>query len=325
MAIQVLGIFETVTGCQQRSLKDWMEHIYGAAAVIKLRGREQTRTPAGRRMLIQVASSLLINCVHSSIRVPEHIRDYMEEAMKETGDPGPGFKVQQVMMLFADLRASMREGSVRGPGAVLHRASELDETLLDIAMGAPPEWEYETILTDVDSDVIYNGRYHVYYDYWIALMWNALRTLRIMLNEVIRGALLDGFAAKPPVFIHAEYTAQFQRATEILYELQADILATVPQCVGAGNLLRSMRGDTGQGPITAGFTPMPMAGGSLLMWPLWFAGVMDNTTDPIREFVTRTLHSIGDNQGIQQARVLADLVQRNSPIQVWNVKKSGLV
>jgi hypothetical protein len=138
MAIQVLGIFETVTGCQQRSLRDWMEHIYGAAAVIKLRGREQTRTAAGRRMLIQVASSLLINCVHRSIRVPEHICDYMGEAVKEMSDPGPGFKVQQVMMLFADLRASIREGSLKNLGAILDRALELDGILLDISRKVSP-------------------------------------------------------------------------------------------------------------------------------------------------------------------------------------------
>lgn len=316
MAIQVLGIFETVTGRQQRSLKDWMEHIYGAAAVIKLRGREQTRTPAGRRMLIQVASSLLINCVHSSIRVPEHIRDYMEEAMRQTSDPQPGFKVQQVMMHFADLRAGMREGSVKEPSTILNRALELDGILLGISMETRPGWRYETIITDADSDFIYNGRYHVYYDYWVALMWNVLRTLRIMLNEVIRDALLDGFSAKPPIFTHVNYTTQFQLATETLFELQADILAAVPQCVGG-----QIAGNTRKGPMTASFTPVPMSGASLLMWPLWFVGIMDNTTGGIRKFVTRALHSIGDAQGVQQAHVLADLVQGYSPIQVWNDKK----
>lgn len=320
MAIQVLGIFETLTGCQQRSLKDWMEHIYGAAAVIKIRGREQIRTPAGRRMLLQVTSSLLINCVHRSIRVPEHIRDYMEEAMRETSNPESGFKVQRVMMLLADLRAGIREGSMKGPDAILDRAMELDGVLLDISREVPPGWEYETIITDVDSDIVYNRRYHVYYDYWIALMWNVLRTLRIMLNGVIRGALLDGFSANPPIFTHVKYNAQFQLATEALYELQADILATVPQCVGGRNPTRPTAGDVKNDPITVKFPPIPMSGGSLLMWPLWFAGIMDNTTDAIREFVARILHSIGDIQGIQQAHVLADLVQRYSPIQVWDSK-----
>jgi len=53
MAIHVLGLFETVTGCRQRSIKDWSEHLHGAAAVIKLRGPDQIKTRPGRHMLIQ--------------------------------------------------------------------------------------------------------------------------------------------------------------------------------------------------------------------------------------------------------------------------------
>ncbi|KAK2763920.1 hypothetical protein FQN54_009539 [Arachnomyces sp. PD_36] len=318
MAIQVLGIFETVTGCQQRSLKDWMEHIYGAAAVIKLRGHQQTRTPAGRRMLIQVASSLLINCVHRAIRVPEHIRDYMEEAMRQSTTPAPGSKILQIMMLLADLRASIREGSVKGPRAILGSALELDGFLLEISANVPPGWEYATITTNIDSNFIYNGRYHVYHAYWIALMWNVFRTIRIILNDIIRGALLDGFSIKPPIFTDLKYATQLQVATETLYDMQADILATVPQFIGGINLTRTVGKDPLKDPIIAKFTPVPMSGCSFLIWPLWLAGVMDNTTDAVRNFVSRVLRSIGDNQGIRQAHILADLVERNSGIQVWN-------
>lgn len=34
--IMVFSIFEAVTGCNQKSLKDWGEHIQGAAALLKL-------------------------------------------------------------------------------------------------------------------------------------------------------------------------------------------------------------------------------------------------------------------------------------------------
>jgi len=54
ISILVLGIFETITGGQQRSLKDWAQHINGAAAVISLRGKDQIQSVAGRRMLFQV-------------------------------------------------------------------------------------------------------------------------------------------------------------------------------------------------------------------------------------------------------------------------------
>lgn len=53
MAIHILSIFETVTGCRQQSFKDWSEHLHGAAAVIKLRGPDQIKNRGGRHMLIQ--------------------------------------------------------------------------------------------------------------------------------------------------------------------------------------------------------------------------------------------------------------------------------
>jgi hypothetical protein len=74
----------------------------------------------------------------------------------------------------------------------------------------PQGWEYETVFTDIDSEFIFDGRYHVYYDCWMGYMWNALRSVRILLNEIIRDTLLEGFSSKPPRFIDSDHTAQFQ-------------------------------------------------------------------------------------------------------------------
>ncbi len=64
-------------------------------------------------------------------------------------------------------------------------------------------------------------------------------------------------------------------------------------------------------------SPIRMSGGSFLIWPLWHAGIMDISTDEVQRFVVRNLRSIGDTMGIQQANVLADLVEGRSDIEVW--------
>lgn len=48
---------------------------------------------------------------------------------------------------------------------------------------------------------------------------------------------------------------------------------------------------------------------------------MANATDKIREFTIRNLHSIGDIQGVQQAHVLANLLQTSSAIKVWDMQR----
>ncbi|CAG8958281.1 hypothetical protein HYFRA_00000636 [Hymenoscyphus fraxineus] len=320
MAIQILAIFETVTGCRQRSLKDWIEHVYGAAAVIRLRGPEQVQTLGGRRLLLHAVSNILINCVYRGIRLPEHLREYLFETFKQSAESRLEYLLMDVMVRFADLRAGVQDGSVTGLANILSSVLEMDSVLLKLCTNPPPGWEYETILTDAQTDVIFDGRYHIYSDHLVALMWNWLRTLRIMLNGMIREILLNGFSATPPLFTQVKYTAQFQTATETIFALQGDILASVPQHVGRGNPPRSMATQA-QSDNNEEVPSITMSEASSLIWPLWFAGNMANATDQIREFTLRILHSIGDIQGVRQAHVLANLLQTKSAIRVWDVQR----
>ena len=143
-----------------------------------------------------------------------------------------------------------------------------------------------------------------------------------MLNEIVRGTLLKGFASKPPIFTGTEYTAQFQISTDILYELQADILHSVPQHLGKFPK-PSMRSNTSTlVSINVGgsdFTKGRMSGGTFLIWPLWFAGVMDIATEEVRQFVIMTLKSVGDYMGIRLANVLAESVKANSDIKLKDI------
>lgn len=52
------------------------------------------------------------------------------------------------------------------------------------------------------------------------------------MNRTICDVLLKGFLAKPPIFVALEHTAQFQISTDALFQLCADILASVPQYIG---------------------------------------------------------------------------------------------
>ncbi|TVY81468.1 hypothetical protein LSUE1_G002769 [Lachnellula suecica] len=306
MAIHILSIYETITGCKQRSFKDWTAHLNGAAAVVKLRGIDQIKDREGRHMLLQLSSQMMIVCMQSNSRLPAHIREYMKAAfayVEETaGTPEATFVVQECMASLSDLRADIAEGIITDPQVIISKCVELDGTLLKIVTEVPPGWEYTTVYTDRDSDFIFNGRYHVYHDHWMAQIWNSLRTLRAMLNEKIRDLLLEGFSSKPTRFTEPEYAAQFQICTETLIQMHADILASTVQHLGTG-----MINNTNANPQDLAL--IPMSGGAFLMWPLWFAGVMDVANPTSRGFVVKNLHAIADILGIQQARVLARSVE----------------
>jgi len=316
MSIMILGIFESITGCRQDSLKDWAEHIKGAAAVIKLRGREQLNRPAGRRLLVHVTAYLMIACLNRQVALPSHIIEYMTAAYEMARTPDPAFNVQFTMMKYSSLLADVVQERLTDHQTIIDKSLELDATLLDIVTNVPPGWEYVTIFTDEQSEYVWNGRYHVYQDYWMGQMWNSLRTARILLHEMIRNTLLDGFSHKPPIFSASEHSAQFQISTDTIYQMQADILCTVPQHIGY-----FPKGETGfktLAELDQSMLPMiKMSGGAFIMWPLWLAGILDIATEDVRQFVKRNLDSIGTTMGIRQAQVLADIMVAKTGITVW--------
>jgi hypothetical protein len=319
VAIMVLGIFETITGSKPALLKNWADHVNGAAAVVKLRGREQLQSPASRRITIQASSDLAATCIHRGIAVPECIGELMAEVREIDINPDPPFTVVEMLIKYASFNASIRRGSCSDPKVIIDKALEMDGVLSDLFTGIP-EWEYTTVSTNVASDMVYNGRYHVYYDPWVARVWNAMRTVRILLHEKIRDALRSGFSSKPPLFYRSEHTVQFQTSTDICYKLQADILATVPQHL---SLFSRPEASSEDFPTAKALGPkprdhmndilsVPMSNGCFLVWPLWFAGVMDVTTEPIRQFVVKNLKFIGHEMGINKALVLATMIEPNA-------------
>ncbi|KAN0090409.1 hypothetical protein V8E51_018988 [Hyaloscypha variabilis] len=316
MSIMILGIFETITGAEQQSIKDWSEHIKGAAAVIKLRGPDQIKTSVGRRLLVHVTAYLMIACMNKGIALPCHMIDYMTAAFELVKTPDPAFIIQHTMVRFSTLHADMVQKKLTDRETILSKCLELDAKLLKIQTDPQPGWEYTTVFTEEKSEHIFNGRYHVYHDYWMAQMWNTLRTARILLNEVIRNTLLEGFSTSPPAFSSAEHTAQFQIATDTMYEMQADTLYSVPQHIGyfpQGETRFQTVAEVDQPNLPS----IKMSGGAFLMWPLWLAGILDVSTEEIRRFVKNNLDFIGTTMGIKQAHLLADVLEAKTPIQVW--------
>ena len=308
VSIMVLSIFETITGCKPKSLDDWAEHIRGATALLKLRGIEQLSTIRGRRMFVQVASSLIVNCMQQGRALPPFILEWTELARKSMNNKEPAFLTQEIMMKFTTFRASVRNGSLSGPEVILARALEIDGVITALFTShVPSGWEYQTIYTTAKDDCIWNGCYHLYFDSWVSQIWNGRRTMRILLHEMIRDALLEGFSSRPPLFTGPKYTSQFQKSTDVLYEMQAEIFATVPQHLGyassnANGIFDSSATGRGQSMIR-------LSGPYFLIWPLLLTGIMDVTTQEAKEFALRNLRKIGDEMGIQLAFLLAKVIE----------------
>lgn len=89
VSIMVLAIFETTAGAFQLSLKAYTQHINGAAALVKLRGRSQLRSRVGIGIFVQVTSHLLVSCVQRELPIPTEIAELRDEAFGKSTIDSP--------------------------------------------------------------------------------------------------------------------------------------------------------------------------------------------------------------------------------------------
>jgi hypothetical protein len=305
-SVMILSIFETVTGSSERSLSAWTEHINGAAALVKLRGPEQLKTQAGVRMFLQVTSNLMLSCVQRTIAMPEHIIQLRKEAEHLMDIKNPWWKLSAVIIDFTIFRAAVRDCKIVGPRAVIEAALDIDRRFLALFANVSNDWKYEIVYTDDFPELIWNGNYHVYKEYWMVHIWNGMRTCRILLQEAIRDQVLAASCAITPIFTEEESNTLNDNTISAMLKMRDDILASVPQHT----------------PETLKRRPSFLDGsrGYFVLWPLYLVASMDLTTQPIRKWAISRLRSIGESVGLRQAIVLAGFVAARKHISAWDTK-----
>lgn len=335
LAVMLLTTFETIAN---RSLEAWAKHVEGTVALIKLRGSEQFSTTQGVRLFAQATQSLVVKCQYHGLALPADLLDLEAEAARYSDTNDPAWRYHAVMMSFTNFWAAWKSQRIRNPEACLAKALDLDWTSQLIFANASPAWDYKTFQTYAHSRIALFGCYHVYPNYMVAQIWNGMRSIRILLNAIIRRALLEGFSTKPPLFREPEHTAQFQASTDTLRRLQCDIIASTPQHLGHLPKQYSPASTKLQGTsayqfpwshferpvihnpfhrLTSSRDPpqLPMIrifGGYALPLSVYMAGATDVASEVCRSWAIDTLRSIGHEMGTQQAHLLADTLASKS-------------
>ena len=232
IAVLILGIYENLTYQVERSFKSWYDHINGAATLIRLRGREQFKTTTGLRIFQQFYGTILLGCLQNKVPMPADLVELWACSTNFFDGRTPGKLFSDIMIRFIDLNVAVKNGSLFNPDAIIASAMQIDSELLNLQANMLPMWQYQTIFTDADPDLVSEGFYHVYSDLWVAQMWNNFRIIRMVLNEIIREQLIKGYSSNPPLFTAPEYAVQLQLSTDAIILLASEICATVPQHAG---------------------------------------------------------------------------------------------
>jgi hypothetical protein len=319
-AIMLLSQVEALDCGTSRPLAAWENHVNGAAAVLKLRGPEKLQTPLEIRLFVQALTSILICCLKNHIHVPDHLFELADAAEPHMNTNTPGWRFLRAHMLSAQLKANVYHKVITDPETIIREALALDAMACSIFDGAGPEWQYETIFDNTLPDIIPLGYYYHYQSFMYAQVWCGMRGTRLDLHRIIRKTLLDGFSAKPPVFSRKKHTAQFQVSTDILYETQTELLASIPQYMLAPqsnegrkprfpwtNFRSALYNPSAMTLPTSSNVPLTRSVGGLVhLWALYKVADVNVSTRETREMVVELLRLSGSDMGIQQAFVLAE-------------------
>ncbi len=270
----------------------------------------------------------MLSCLEVGMALPEYILALSGEIAKRADLRDPTWRYYETTLMLTNFRAHVIHGVISSPLEILATALEIDKAALEICADAPSTYEYDTVYTDADPDIIFDGCYHVYQDYLSATVWNGIRTIRIMLHEIIRDTLPKLHSTKPSFPTNEQYTTQYQTSTDILLQMQSEIIASVPQHLGYASTktksglasdhffpwshfnsriasqYRSLKSKSAGPPMIRLF------GGYTLPWTVYLAGAVDVANEPVQKWAVGTLQRIGRTMGIQQALVLADRLDK---------------
>ncbi|KAJ4299921.1 hypothetical protein N0V90_005168 [Kalmusia sp. IMI 367209] len=341
LATMLLSVFEATNN--ERSLVGWTQHVTGSASLLRMRGKAQFETPAGRRMYMQTVGLLTMKCMGMGIALPQFVHDFNEEVTKWEDAADPGNRFFHMHIAAIDFRAQILNHQLTDLKEIVERALQIDELATNIFESVGKEWEYVTETCDEGTPGVFGNSYHIYPHLAAAQTWNWVRYNRIYLHDIIRNSLITGFGSTPPVFVGKKYMHLLESSTETLYQMQADILASIPQYLHDTPKVPSSFGGAytytyaptstreGLSPPSVGDKPSPsptttpefripatptsklpvirVSGGYSSLWGLFIAGSTPIASPESQAFVLRSLERATTEFGINQAKVLASALR----------------
>lgn len=189
LSIIILSQFESMCGPAEDYLSAWETHVHGAVSLIIMRGQSQMSTAIGRRLFMSITTSLLTSCLQRQCPFPPSVEEIMKATSHELIAKSPPWRLTEIMIDIANLRASFQHGLRQDHAATIQMALHLDSELLNTERSLPPSWTFQVMEFSGDTRFVPNGRYHVYPGYWQAQIWNSIRVCRLLLQGLIRKVL----------------------------------------------------------------------------------------------------------------------------------------
>ena len=179
----------------------------------------------------------------------------------------------------------------------------LDGQLVQWASERSSHWDHTLVFDSTQSDTIYDDSYAIYQNYWISGTWNIQRMSRVSVQEAViiqldKMLLTTQTQTQPTSIELKDLFIQRTRALAVIYEMSSEICASVPYLLGHDKSY-----------VEQLTNPAPAACGYFLIPSLFLAGSTMGVPNSMRIYVLGRLRYIGFRLGIQQAVLLAGILE----------------
>ncbi|KAI0880969.1 uncharacterized protein GGS22DRAFT_78381 [Annulohypoxylon maeteangense] len=361
-AVLLLGLFESITA-KQIGMLNWGSHTEGAIQLVKARGKKQLKTKVGLTLFIAVRTQMIIHSLTSGTTPIMGEEWWINDAVRDRA----AAKCHRLMIKTGELRAEvtrLMNSMARTPSNIdvmlemIRRLQAVDQEVVAWMRGVPSSWRYRTVAWedsvpggDYGRAEVFPGRIDMYRDFYIASVWNTIRTARLVLMSlVVRCA---AWVCSP---VDYRTTREYATAARTCVDTITDIIASVPYHLGwhlkEGNRRRIrqfLRHQQHDDTTTTGFNTytstqdedssdnlglndgefacgeanhVKALAGYFLTWPLTCLNSQDYTTDAQRAWIHGRLGFISNELGVRYAHILKQLQIR---IPSMLIRRDGLM
>ncbi|KAL2205657.1 hypothetical protein CC79DRAFT_1275371 [Sarocladium strictum] len=308
-AILLMGNFEIGLGClftnhsqmivsaDMTAMKSFSQHIMAAARCVELRRPQQFQSPIAMKLFMHMRRVLITTCHQLQEPIPASLGKWSQwTAPAQSDELLPINCFSEINEMLAGARAELRYQSITDPVIVAARLLPIDELFEEWARELPQSWSYTSYdSTNTPGIGRYSAKCDIYSDPWIACIWNCYRNIRLLIHEAIIVAALKCGTD--------EHEHQMRASKAVLASMSDGI------CHSAAYLLRDQPHSTEGLDKSTSSEGHPSPGGFLLIWPLFFAGMLRTSPTSQREWVASIIERIGLQSGLQLAMIMARMLR----------------
>ena len=235
LSVLILGLFELITEHTPRTAKAFQEHVNGAAALAKLRGSSQFRTPAGIKMFLLLCQRITISCAQQEMPMPATLVNLRKELAKFMEPTDPTWRIAMPVYEVLQIRHEIKRQVLTSPEAIISRLLAVERDIEGVIEHFPTSWHYRPLQVTRRHPAILGDLCHMYPSMSHASTWNEVRTVRVLVLETIIAELHMDSQSSAPRLVSNGYKQVLHEAKEKLKSVVEAINASVPHQLGLLN------------------------------------------------------------------------------------------